>query len=235
MYMRHSSPEIHTKTSQLQNLHYAPLLQHLTSSLQASSPAIQESNMPHKIRAALLIQPKVSIINTHNSLISGRRAFLMRWLRSFAQPKFRSAVKTKPPLVDGQRSHQRATWCPVTYVTQDVPKPQENTWALKDVGMLDEAPLNPPVIHPSVIRSVRHIIPPLRVWLRVWHYSFLPGWGWWEVGGEVFFFKVYLVRRVDSPCPLGQWTFHASLFGRGGGGRIYFPFNQWEGSRCLAF
>ncbi len=73
--------------------------------------------MPHKIRAAFLIQPKVSIINTHNSLISGRHAFLVRWLRSFAHPKFKSAVKTKPPLADGQCSHQRATWCPVTYVT----------------------------------------------------------------------------------------------------------------------
>jgi len=38
-------------------------------------------------------------------------------------------------------------------------------------------------------------------------------------------------------CPLGQWTFHESLGGRGDGGgkRICFPFSQWEGPRCLAF
>jgi hypothetical protein len=58
--------------------------------------------MPHNIRAAFLIQPKVSIINIHNSLINGHHAFL----EIFAQPKFRSAVKTKPSLADGQRSHQ---------------------------------------------------------------------------------------------------------------------------------
>jgi hypothetical protein len=37
-------------------------------------------------------------------------------------------------------------------------------------------------------------------------------WGWWEVGGEVFFFKLYLVWRVDSPCK----------FYLGGGGRFIF-------------
>jgi hypothetical protein len=31
-----------------------------------SSPAIQDSTMPHKIRATFLIQRKVSIINTHH-------------------------------------------------------------------------------------------------------------------------------------------------------------------------
>jgi hypothetical protein len=79
------------------------------------------------------------------------------------------------------------------------------------------------VIYPSVIRPVRHII----LLLRVWHYNFLLGWGWWEVGGEVFFFKLYLVWRVDNEL------FMQVLFGREE--RIYFPFSQWEGPRCLAF
>jgi len=51
--------------------------------------------------------------------------------------------------------------------------------------------------------------------------------GGWKGG---FFFKLYLVWRVES----GQWTFHASFIWAGGG-RIYFPFSQWEGPRCLAF
>ncbi len=50
---------------------------------------------------------------------------------------------------------------------------------------------------PWKLRSCRmHTIP----LLKVWHWSFLPGWGRWEVGGEVFFFKLYLVWRVDRPC-----------------------------------
>jgi hypothetical protein len=57
-----------------------------------------------------------------------------------------------------------------------------------------------------------------------------------EVGGEVFSFKLYLVWRVDSPCPLGQWTVDFPCkFYLGAKGRIYFPFSQWEGPRCLAF
>jgi len=51
------------------------------------------------------------------------------------------------------------------------------------------------------------------------------GVGWWEVGGEVFFSKLY-----------GQWTVNFSCkFYLGAGRRIYFPFSQWEDPRCLAF
>jgi hypothetical protein len=57
--------------------------------------------------------------------------------------------------------------------------------------------------------------------------------GGWRGG---FFLKLYLVWRVDSPCPLGQWTVDFPCkFYLGAGGRIYFPFRQWEGPRCLAF
>jgi hypothetical protein len=35
-------------------------------------------------------------------------------------------------------------------------------------------------------------------------------WGWWEVGGEVFFFKLYLVWTVDSGLSMQV------LFGREG-------------------
>jgi len=55
--------------------------------------------------------------------------------------------------------------------------------------------------------------------------NFLPEWGWWAVGGEVFSFKLYLVWIVDFLCK----------FYLGARGRIYFPFSQWEGPRCLAF
>jgi hypothetical protein len=47
----------------------------------------------------------------------------------------------------------------------------------------------------------------------------------WKGG---FFFQV--VYGVES----GEWTFHASFIWAQGG-RIYFPFSQWEGPRCLAF
>jgi hypothetical protein len=37
-----------------------------------------------------------------------------------------------------------------------------------------------------------------------------------EVGGEVFFFKLYLVWRVED---IGHWTFYANFIG---GGRFIF-------------
>jgi hypothetical protein len=50
------------------------------------------------------------------------------------------------------------------------------------------------------------------------------------VGGWRGGFFCQAVFGVES----GQWTFHASFIWVWGG-RIYFPFSQWEGPRCLPF
>ncbi len=62
------------------------------------------------------------------------------------------------------------------------------------------------------------------------------GGGGEMLGGSVFFFKLHLVWRVDCPCPLGQWTFHASFSGRGwGGGFIFLSANGKAQGALLLF
>jgi hypothetical protein len=62
--------------------------------------------------------------------------------------------------------------------------------------------------------------------LTVWHYGFLPGWGWWEVGGEVFFL---------SCIWCGEWTFHASFIWARGGGFIFLSANGKAQGALLLF
>jgi len=65
----------------------------------------------------------------------------------------------------------------------------------------------------------------------------MPGWGWWEVGREVFFFKLYLVWRVDSPCPLGHWTvdFPCKFYLGRGEGFIFLSANGKAQGALLLF
>ncbi len=51
------------------------------------------------------------------------------------------------------------------------------------------------------------------------------------VGGEVFFFKLYLVWRVKS----GQWTFHASFIWERAGGFIFLSANGKAQGALLLF
>jgi hypothetical protein len=88
---------------------------------------------------------------------------------------------------------------------------------------------------PWKLRGCRlHTIP----LLRVWHCSFLPGCGRWEVGREVFFssciwcgeWTVHV--RLDSE----QWTFHASFIWAQGGGFIFLSTNgKAQGALLLSF
>jgi hypothetical protein len=83
------------------------------------------------------------------------------------------------------------------------------------------------VTHPSVIRpsSVRSLT--LQLSARV---GVVGGWR----GG--FFFQV--VFGVESGQSMSTWKWTVAFpckFYLGAGGRIYFPFSQWEGPRCLAF
>jgi hypothetical protein len=104
--------------------------------------------------------------------------------------------------------------------------------------MLNEA--SPPeavrsVIHPSVIRSVRHTIPLLRVSDTA---AFCPGGGGGRLEGRFFF----------SSCiwcgGCGEWTVHVHLdsglsmqvlFGRGGGGFIFLSTNGKAQGALLLF
>jgi hypothetical protein len=97
------------------------------------------------------------------------------------------------------------------------------TTSRKDVGMLNEA--SPEFVRSSIrSSSVRSITPSL-----YWESdtaAFCPSGGGGRLEGR-FFFSSYIwcgKWTVDFPCK----------FYLGVGGRIYFPFNQWEGPRCLA-
>jgi hypothetical protein len=63
--------------------------------------------------------------------------------------------------------------------------------------------------------------------------NFLPGGGWWAVGGEVFFFKLYLVWRMV--WRMGSGLSMQVLFGRGGGGFIFLSANAKAQGALLLF
>jgi len=98
------------------------------------------------------------------------------------------------------------------------------TTSRKDVRMLNEASLEfiRSSIPPSSVRSVT----PSLYWESD-TIAFCPRGGGGRLEGRFFF---------SSCIWCGQWTVDFPCkFYLGTGGRIYFPFSQWEGPMCLAF
>jgi len=88
--------------------------------------------------------------------------------------------------------------------------------------------------NPETHISFNKIVPPnsraQKVLIKLSSAAFCPGGGGGRLEGRFFF---------SSCIWCGEWTmdFPCKFYLGAGGGwwRIYFPFSQWEGPRCLAF